>query len=116
MKVTKVEPKSKITFKTRAIDESQVLSQWWLESNSDKAASQMLMSAAYLKESQQYRYRQAAIYARLYGNQSLYSFAGSNISKIDSTGQLNQERPIVVGNSNAYKCMVWIGQTDRLID
>lgn len=70
-----------------------VLSPWWEEMNPDKAAALMLTSAAYLKESQAYRYRQAAIYARLYGNQSLYSFAGSNISKMDQTYGLPQERP-----------------------
>lgn len=86
-------PASKVTFKTRATDESKVLQQWWLESDEDKAASQMLTTAAYLKESQAYRYRNAAIYARLYGNQSLYSFAGQNMSKMDQTSGLPQERP-----------------------
>lgn len=86
-------PKSKVTFKTKSVDESMTLSQWWLEKDSDKSASQMLASAAYLKESQGYRYKQAALYARLYGNQSLYSFAGSNMSKMDQTTGLPQERP-----------------------
>lgn len=84
---------SKVTFKTKPQSESMTLQQWWLEKHSDKAASQMLTSAAYLKESQNYRYRQAAIFARLYGNQSLYSFAGSNISKLDQTTGLQQDRP-----------------------
>lgn len=53
----------------------------------------MLTTAAYLKETQAYRYRQAAIYARLYGNQSLYSFAGTNIAKIDNDHGLPQDRP-----------------------
>jgi len=53
----------------------------------------LLTSAAYLKESQNYRYKQAAIYARLYGNQSLYAFAGSNINKMDQTKGLPAERP-----------------------
>jgi hypothetical protein len=86
-------PQSKVTFKTKDTDQTLTLSQWWLEDNADKAAAQMLTSAAYLKESQAYRYRQAAIYARLYGNQSLYSFAGSNMSKLDQTMGLPQERP-----------------------
>ncbi len=79
--------------KTKDLSGTQVLSPWWDESNPDKAASLMLSSAAYLKESQAYRYRQAAVYARLYGNQSLYSFAGSNINKMDQTYGLPQERP-----------------------
>lgn len=79
--------------KTKPTAEAMVLSPWWLEKDGNKAASMMLTSAAYLKESQQYRYRQTAMYARLYGNQSLYSFAGSNISKLDQTFGLPQERP-----------------------
>ncbi len=54
-------PQSKITMKTKATSETMTLSPWWLEKDEDKAASMMLTSAAYLKESQAYRYRQAAI-------------------------------------------------------
>lgn len=86
-------PPSKITMKTKQSMDSSVLAQWWLEKNKDKAAGQMLSSAAYLKESQGYRYRQTAVFARLYGNQSLYSFAGSNISKMDQNYGLPAERP-----------------------
>lgn len=94
MKISKIKPKNSVTFKTKASDmESSILAPWWGESDPDRAAALMLTSAAYLKESQAYRYRQAAIYARLYGNQSLYSFAGNNISKMDQTYGLPQERP-----------------------
>src|SRR3954464_3272671 len=86
-------PNKKVTFKTRPDAESLVLSPWWEEKDPDKSAAMMLTSAAYLKETQAYRYRQAAVYARLYGNQSLYSFAGSNIAKMDQTYGLPQERP-----------------------
>ncbi|CAM6005206.1 unnamed protein product [Sphagnum balticum] len=50
-------------------------------------------TAAYLKEGQTYRYRQTAIYARLYGNMSLFNFIGSNISKMDSNTGLPTDRP-----------------------
>ncbi len=95
MKVTNSPgPKNKVTFKTSAAPNgANVLQQWWLEKKSDMAAAQMLTSAAYLKETQAYRYRQTAVYARLYGNQSLYSFAGTNINKMDQTFGLPQERP-----------------------
>lgn len=85
--------KSQVTFKTRPGDEMLTLNKWWLERAPDKRANQMLTTAAYLKESQQYRFRQAAVYARLYGNQSLYSFAGNNITKMDQTYGLPTERP-----------------------
>lgn len=94
MKITKAKgPKSSVTFKTKADQEMMTLAPWWLEKDADRGAALMLTSAAYLKETQAYRYRQAAIYARLYGNQSLYSFAGNNISKMDQTYGLPQERP-----------------------
>ncbi len=87
-------PSNKVTFKTKSHDQAtMVMSQWWLEKDGNKAASQLLTTAAYLKETQAYRYRQTAVWARLYGNQSLYSFAGNNISKMDQTQGLPQERP-----------------------
>ncbi len=86
-------PNKKVTFKTRPDMDKNVLNPWWLEKTGDSRAAQMLTTAAYLKESQAYRYRQAAIFARLYGNQSLYSFAGSNIAKIDNDHGLPQDRP-----------------------
>lgn len=86
-------PKSKITLKTKQVNESKVMQQWWPIKDSEKASAAAITTAAYLKESQAYRYRQAAIYARLYGNQSLYSFAGSNTTKIDSNYGMPIERP-----------------------
>lgn len=86
-------PSNKVTFKTSDRSAPMVLSPFWDEKNDDKAASLAINQAAYLKESQQYRYRQTATFARLYGNQSLYSFAGSSLAKLDQTTGLPQERP-----------------------
>lgn len=85
--------RKKVTFKTKVTPSDLTLTEWWKEKQADKAAMYMLTSAAYLKESQNFRYRQVAIYARLYGNHSLYSFAGANIAKMDQTMGLPQERP-----------------------
>lgn len=94
MKVTGgKDDRKKVVFKTKVTPSDLVLTQWWLEKEADKAAMYLLTSAAYLKESQNFRYRQVAIYARLYGNHSLYSFAGANIAKMDQTMGLPQERP-----------------------
>lgn len=94
MKVTASKgPPAKVTMKTKATNEAMTLLQWWTEKDEDKAAAQMLTTASYLKESQNYRYKQTSIYARLYGNQSLYSFAGSNMSKMDQMSGLPAERP-----------------------
>jgi hypothetical protein len=94
MKVTSsAGPPKKVTFRTKPAQDSLTLTQWWLAKDGDEAAAQMLTSAAFLKETQTYRYRQAAIYARLYGNQSLFAFAGTNISSMDKATGLPQERP-----------------------
>lgn len=94
MKVSNAKgPPSKITMKTKTVDETSTLLKWWEAKTPDQAAAQMLTTTAYLKETQAYRYRQTAVYARLYGNQSLYSFAGNNISKMDQTYGLPMERP-----------------------
>lgn len=93
MKITKTEAPKSVTFKTKDIKESKVLYKWWEETNSTARAMQMISSATYLKESQNYRYRQAAIYARLYGNMSLFSFIGSNIAKMDTQTGLPTDRP-----------------------
>lgn len=93
MKVSpSVKGPKKITFQTKP-DTPLQLHQWWIEKDSDRAASFMLSTAAYLKETQQYRYQQAAMYARLYGNQNLFGFAGNNISKMDQNTGLPQDRP-----------------------
>lgn len=93
MKVTPTDAPKKVTFRTKDVEANNVLTQWWLEKDSDKAAAYALTTAAYLKESQSIRQRQAAIYARLYGNQSLFSFAGANIGRLDQPTGLPQERP-----------------------
>ena len=94
MKVSPSKPKNAITMQTKQTSGANVLTQWWTEKNSDLAASQMLTTTAYLKEGQNYRYRQTAVYSRLYGNQSLYSFAGAtSITKMDQTYGLPLERP-----------------------
>ena len=94
MKVKNAAPApSKVTMKTSTANTAAVLSQWWLPKDSDKASNDLLTSAAFLKESQQYRYKQTATFARLYGNQSLFSFAGQSLTKLDQTYGLPSERP-----------------------
>lgn len=66
---------------------------WWKEKDKSKLCAQLLSTAAYLKETQSYRQRQAAIYARLYGNQSLFNMIGSNMTKIDGNHGLPTDRP-----------------------
>ena len=76
----------------KKINASQV-SQWWRAKNKDEVCGQLVGTAAYLKETQAFRFRSAAIYARLYGNMSLFSFAGSNMAKMDQATGLPADRP-----------------------
>ena len=94
MKVSKVTPKNTVTFSTK--DHNSQLKgvwKWWTAKNDRELTNQVLSTAAYLKESQQYLQRQTAIYARLYGNMSLFSFIGSNTTKMDQQTGLPADRP-----------------------
>lgn len=83
-----------ITMKTTNRPQRNVFYDWWTTKlNSPQTAGQLCSTVAYLKQSQGYRQRQAALYARLYGNQSLFSFIGSNMSKMDQYAGLPPERP-----------------------
>lgn len=94
MKVNGVpKPKNVVTFKTTDKSESLQLSQWWKAPKEKDLVGQLLGTAAYLKETQAYRYRQTAVYARLYGNMSLYNFAGTNTQKMDQITGLPSDRP-----------------------
>ncbi len=95
MKVTRTpEGPSVIKAKTKkqVVENPRVL-RWWATEDGNKANSEMLTTAVYLKDTQSYRYRQTAIYARLYGNMSLFNFIGSNLTKMDQTRGLPADRP-----------------------
>ena len=93
MKISKVEKNSSVTFKTKDLKDTKQAHKWWEAKTDAELAGQLLSTAAYLKESQGYRYRQAAIYARLYGNMSLFNFMGSSSAKMDQMNGLSMDRP-----------------------
>lgn len=82
-----------VTMNTKGSSLKETTYKWWKAKSEKDMAGQLLTTAAFLKESQEYRYRQAALYARLYGNVSLYNFIGSNISKMDQSHGLPTDRP-----------------------
>jgi len=86
-------PASTITLNTSNRKLVTNAAQWWKASGDVELAGEMLGTAAFLKETQAYRQRQTAIYARLYGNMSLFNFIGSNITKLDQTHGLPTDRP-----------------------
>lgn len=96
MKVKKVKaPPERIKMKTRPGKEVKPdLKEWWLEKMTDDERMMALCStAAYLKTNQTYRMRQLAVDVRMYCGLSVYSYAGSNVSRMDQTKTLPDDRP-----------------------
>lgn len=94
MKITKATPVEKIKMKTNANSgDPKGIFKWWMADDDQKKNSQLLATAGYLKESQTWRTRQIAVGIRLYSGLSVYSYAGSNVSKMDQTKTLPDDRP-----------------------
>ena len=98
MKVTKGKGSpAKIKMKTRVSPDGTggqgMLSEWWKAKDDLQLAAELCSTAAYLKTNQTYRLRQLAVDVRLYCGLSVYSYAGSNVSKMDRTKTLPDDRP-----------------------
>lgn len=92
MKITKIETKSSVTMNTggKPVKKSYT---WWLQKDERAKCSELLSTAGYLKENQNFRYKQTGTYAKLYGNMSLFSFIGASASKMDNLQGLPADRP-----------------------
>lgn len=80
----------KTTTNKRKLD---VPSDWWNSNSKSEMSQKLLSTVGFLKELNQNRYRQASIYARLYGNLPLMGLAGSNLNKLGGGAQLPSDRP-----------------------
>lgn len=97
MKISKAKKApDKIIMKTKANSASEgasILAEWWKTDDERQLASDLCGTASYLKQSQTYRVRQLAVNVRLYSGLNVYSYAGSNVSKMDRTKTLPDDRP-----------------------
>ncbi len=97
MKITKASKgPEKIKMRTRVVDEGNaaaLMSKWWEAENDMELATRLCGTASYLKTNQSYRLRQLAVSVRLYSGLSVYSYAGSNVSKMDKSRTLPDDRP-----------------------
>lgn len=90
----KAEGSIEVRVKTQANSSSSPQGYKWWNANSKKdLADQVLSTAVFLKEQQQYRFRQAAIHARLYGNMPLFNWMGSNLNRMSTSNTLPSDRP-----------------------
>jgi len=79
---------------TSRLGEAQsVLREWWKADTDKQGAIDLCGTASYLKTNQTYRVRQLAVSVRMYCGLSVYSYAGSNVSKMDKTKTLPDDRP-----------------------
>lgn len=97
MKIKNPVPQSgKIKMKTKPSTDLSArgeMFEWWNAENDLELTKQLTSTAAYLKTNQTYRVRQIAASIRLYAGLSVYSYAGSNVSKMDKTKTLPDDRP-----------------------
>src|SRR5580698_9616953 len=98
MKIKPAKPqqtKIKMNTKARRGDDSGYgqLAEWWLAENKNQLAMDLCGTASYLKTKQTYRLRQLAVDVRLYSGLTIYSYAGSNVSRMDQTKTLPDDRP-----------------------
>jgi len=86
---------SKITMRTKGkdTDGTAILAEWWKAEDEAQLCAELCGTAAYLKTAQTYRIRQLAVDIRLYCGLSVYSHAGSNVSKMDKTKSLPDDKP-----------------------
>lgn len=83
-----------ITVKTKSQDQiGKRAYKWWKARSKNELTQQVLETVTFLKEQQMSRYRQAAIYARLYGNMPLFNFYGSGTNRMSVGSSLPIDRP-----------------------
>lgn len=97
-KVTPAKRKSnereQISVKTKSdpLNQKKIF-KWWKAKSKQELKEQVLSTVSVLKEQQQYRHRQAGMFARLYGNKPLYNYIGSGVNKLQNSQGLAADRP-----------------------
>jgi hypothetical protein len=66
---------------------------WWNAGSKKDLAEQVISTASFLKEQQQFRYRQSGIFARLYGNMPLFNYGGTGATRMAMAQSLPIDRP-----------------------
>ncbi len=85
-------PSSTITMKTTNKADVKAAFAWWNASSKRERGEQLISTYAYLKDNQSSRQRNAGLFAKLYGNHSLFGFAGST-NQLSIANNLPLDRP-----------------------
>lgn len=96
MKISKKQMQDRISITAKTTNKNVQKMQffrWWEAGTDKQLADELCATVVFLKEGQGFRQRQAAVFARLYGNQNLFGFVGSNMSKMDQYAGLPPDRP-----------------------
>src|SRR3954468_4940402 len=93
----KITPRSEpntIHVKTHNNRSNDMPSDWWNGHSKKEIADKLMGTVGFLKQQNQFRYREAAIYAQMYGNMPLFGWVGSYINKMrNMSNQLPIDRP-----------------------
>lgn len=96
-KITKRDPNKRIQIQAKTKDPKKVDNKrgykWWLANSKKQTCAEVIETASFLKEQQQFRYRQAGIFSRLHSNMPLSNYVGSQFNKMSSNNQLPLDRP-----------------------
>lgn len=93
VKITPKKESDTIVVKTKQSNKSATPSDWWNANSKKEMSEKLLGTVSFLKLNSQQRYRQASIFARLYGNIPLMGAVGSTLSKMSGLNNLPSDRP-----------------------
>lgn len=83
-----------ITVRTKSGSKnSNQMEEWWNAGSKKELSEKLNSTASFLKEINQYRYRQAIMFSQLYGNMPLMGGIGTNLSKFNTKAALPSNRP-----------------------
>jgi hypothetical protein len=92
-KITPRDSNNTVHVKTMPDVKKDIPSDWWNSNTKSEMCQKLLSTVSFLKEMNQAKYRQASIYARMYGNLPLVGWVGSTLAKMNSSQQLPYDRP-----------------------
>lgn len=79
------EGRKTISVRTNPVTQATQALKWWKAASASERGAQAIATASYIKDAQTSRNRQAALFARMYGNQPLWGpFGGMGLNKVSN--------------------------------